>query len=100
MAVTITRQALQAALRIDGAEADSSAESIEVARIMATVTALVEKHAPNAPDAIQNEAVVRAGGWLFDMPAAQRTAAGDVLRNSGALALMLPWRVHRAGSTG
>ena len=96
MAVTITAAKLAAALRLG----DSAEETAEATRILASTTALVEKHAPNAPDAIQNEAVVRAGGWLFDMPAVQRTAAGDVLRNSGALALLLPWRVHRAGSTG
>lgn len=96
MAVTITAAAFRAALRLG----DTAEETAEATRILASVSALVLKHAPNAPDAIHSEAVVRAGGWLFDMPAAQRTAAGDVLRNSGALALLLPWRVHRAGSTG
>lgn len=99
MAVTISRQELQHALRVEGADSATSAESIEVARILASTTVLVERHAPDAPDAIHNECVVRASGWLFDLNPAQRTAAGDVLRQSGGLALMLPWRVHRAGST-
>lgn len=96
MAVTLTAAEYRAALRL-GATAEETADAT---RILASVSALVLKHAPNAPDAIHNEAVVRAGGWLFDMPAAQRTAAGDVLRNSGALALLLPYRTHRAGTTG
>lgn len=100
MAVTISRQELQAAMRVEGADSDTSVESVEVARVLATTTALVERHAPDAPDAIHNEAVVRASSWAYDMPAAQRAAVGDILRNSGALALMLPWRVYRAGTTG
>ena len=97
MGVTVDAAALRAALRLG----DTTEETAEATRILASASALVVKHAPNAPTEIQNEAVVRAAGWLFDMPAAQRTAAGgDVLRSSGALALLLPWRVHRAGSTG
>ena len=96
MAVTITAAEFRAALRLG----DTTEETAEATRILASVSALVLKHAPNAPDAIHSEAAVRAGGWLFDMPAAQRTAAGDVLRNSGALALLLPYRTHRAGTTG
>ena len=95
MAVSLTAAELTAALRLG----DSAEEAADVARILATATALVVRHAPDAPDAIQSEAVVRVGGWLFDMPHAQRSASGDVLRNSGALALLLPWRVHRAGAT-
>ena len=94
--MTLTAAQLAAALRLG----DSAEETAEVTRILATATTLVEKHAPDAPDAMHDEAVVRVGGWLFDLPATQRGAAGDVLRNSGTLALLLPWRVHRAGSTG
>ena len=55
-------------------------------------------HAPDAPGEIHSEAVVRTAGYLFDMPQAGMGAGyADVLRNSGALALMLPWRRHRAG---
>ena len=95
MAVSLTAAQLVAALRFG----DTSEELTEATRLLATTTALVERHAPDAPTAIQNEAVIRAAGWLFDMPHAQRTAAGDVLRNCGALALLLPWRIHRAGAT-
>ena len=38
---------------------------------------------------------------MFDQPNAGRGAGyADSLRNSGALAILLPWRIHRAGSTG
>ena len=95
MAVDLTAAQLVAALRFG----DTPEELTEATRLLASSTALVERHAPDAPTAIQNEAVVRVSGWLFDLPAAQRMAAGDVLRNSGAAALLLPWRVHRAGAT-
>ena len=96
MAVTLTAAAeLATAIRVG----DTPEEQAEVDRLLATSTALVLRHAPDAPSAIQNEATVRVAGYLFDMPQAGRGAGyADVLRNSGALALLLPWRVHRAGA--
>ena len=53
----------------------------------------------DAPEPIVNEAAIRAAGYLFDMPqAVSGHGFADVLRNSGALALLLPYRVHRAGA--
>ena len=72
---------------------------------------LVERYAPAAPDGVQNEATIRCAGWLADTPAASLQAEqyGDVsvtwapgqlsaLRHSGAMALLSPWKVRRAGS--
>ena len=55
MAVTIKRAELSVALRLG----HSDAEMAQVARLLAYGAAAVEKHAPEAPDAIQNEAVIR-----------------------------------------
>ena len=94
MPVTLTAAQLAAAIRVG----DTPEEAAQVDRLLATATALVLRHAPDAPGDIHTEAAVRVAGYLFDMPQAARGAGyGDVLRNSGALALMLPWRVHRAG---
>ncbi len=96
MAVTITAAELAVELRVG----DSTEESALVTRRLASASALVVKHAPDAPDAIHNEATVRVAGYLFDQPtASQGDRYANVLRNSGAARLLLPWRVHRAGST-
>ena len=75
-------------------------------------SALVERFAPDAPDAIKNEAVIRAAGWIrarepkplqavslpsgFRLDFRERFFAPHVLINSGARAMLLPWRVRRA----
>ena len=97
MAVTITSAELLAALRLG----DSTEETAEVTRILAYSTEAVEKHAPSAPSATQDEAVRRLAGFLFDMPEAGRGMAyANALRNSGAQRMLLPYRVHRAGYYG
>ena len=49
---------------------------------------------------IVNEAVVRLAGYQYDRPYAPRGMGyAKALANSGAGAILLPYRVHRAGST-
>ena len=80
-------------------------------RLGAAAAALVERYAPDAPIAIKNEAVVRAAGWLAQQPAAsvRSESVGDIrtsympthsgaLRHSGAMALLSPWKIRRAGA--
>ena len=95
MAVTLTADELRAALRLGS----TSEETAQATRLLAYATEAVQKHAPDGPDAVHNEAVIRLAGYLFDMPTAP-TGAGhaNALRNSGAAAMLLPYRVHRAGS--
>ena len=96
MAVTITVAELLAAMRL-GSSAEETAQAI---RLLGYSTAAIEKHAPDAPAAIQNEAVVRLAGYLFEQPyAGQGLAFANSLRNSGASSMLLPYRVHRAGTT-
>ena len=79
-------------------------------RLGAAASALVEEHAPLAPQAIRNEAVVRCAGWLLESPSSgiRSQAEGDIrtsfsptmtgaLRASGAMSLLSAWRVRRAG---
>ena len=101
MAVTITEAALAEAVAVTRAQA---------ARLLPVAAALVVRYAPDAPDVMQNEAVIRACGYLSQQPeSAQRSdRIGDVatswqpahlgaLRHSGAMALLSPWKVRRAG---
>lgn len=102
MAVTLTAAELAEALGMKQALAD---------RLHGVAVALVERYAPKAPDAVQNEAVIRAGGWLHEQPpgGVRSETIGDeaveyapamvgALRHSGAMALLSPWKVRRAGA--
>ena len=95
MAVTLTSPELRAALRLG----DTHDEALQAARLRTVAAELVVRHAPDAPDIIHDEAVVRLAGYWFDQPTAPRdTRYANALRNSGAAAILLPYRVHRAGA--
>ena len=76
-----------------------------------TASALVERFAPDAPQAVRNEAVIRVAGWIHSreprptqgitvggirMDFRERFYSPDALRNSGARSLLTPWRTRRA----
>ena len=106
MAVTLTSAALATAIK----------KPLEVAeRLLPVASILVERYAPNAPTEIQNEATIRCSGFLANQPAsacsrdqvglpggiaqvfAFRPSTG-ALRGSGAMSLLSPWKIRRAGS--
>ena len=102
MAVTLTAAELGAAIGVD---------SNTATRLLAVASALVERYAPEAPEAISNEGAIRSAGWLADQPSAaiRSETEGDIstdyapsqmsaLRHSGAMALLSPWKVRRGGA--
>ena len=92
MALTVVglREALRAG--------DSHEENSILARLLGVAVQTVTRHAPTAPEDVRDEAAVRLAGYLYDQPNAGRGVGyGHALRNSGAAALLLPWREHRAG---
>ena len=95
MAVTLTPIELSESIRLGG----SAEETAQATRLLAYATEAVQKHAPDAPHPVHNETVTRLAGYLYDQPTAP-TGAGhaNALRNSGAASMLLPYRVHRAGS--
>ena len=100
MALTLTAAGLAAALRLG----DSPEETAESARLLGYVTEAIARHLGDAyeaaPEAVVNEAGIRLGAYLFDQPNAGRGLSfANAGRNSGAWAILLPFRVHRAGST-
>ena len=101
MALTLTQAELSAAIRLG----DSAEENAEAARLLAFATEAITRHLGDAyettPEAIVNEAGIRLAAYLFDMPNAGRGLSfANAGRNSGAWAMLLPHRIHRAGSTG
>ena len=100
MAVTLDVAALSSALRLG----DSAEETAEATRLLAFATESVSRHLggayTTAPEVIVNEASIRIAAYLYDQPNAGRGVAfANALRNSGAAGILLPYRVHRAGST-
>ena len=99
MAVTLTAAALAAAIRVG----DTAEETGQVVRLLAYSTEAVSKHLgteySGTAEAIVNEAVIRLAGYLYDQPQAGRGVQfSEALRNSGAGAILLPYRLHRAGT--
>ena len=95
MAVTLTIDALAAAVRLG----DSTEEAAEITRLLAYASEAAENYSPEAPEATQNEAVIRLAAQMFDQATASRGAYANAMRNSGAARILMPYRIHRAGST-
>ena len=101
MAVTRTITELAGDLRTgDGAVAPTGSVAVVLARIDATAQVLVDTAAPDAPEAIANEAYVRVAGYLFDSDPATGRGSPDALKASGAAALLAPYRSKRGGLIG
>ena len=101
MALTLTQVELSSAIRLG----DSAEEVAESTRLLAFATEAISRHLGDAyegaPEAVVNEAAIRLAGYLFDMPNAGRGLSfANAGRNSGAWTILLPYRIHRAGSTG
>ena len=102
MAVTLTAAQLAEAVGVS---------STTAGRLLAAASALVERYAADAPHAISNEAAIRTAGWLAEQPSAAIRAETEAvistsyapsmqsaLRHSGAMALLSPWKIRRAGA--
>ena len=102
MAVTLTALELAQELRItadDSLDDVPTAQSALVGRLLATATEMVTEFAPLAPDAVQNEAVARVAGFLYDTAPGNARRFSDVLGQSGAASILSLWREVRAKST-
>ena len=100
MAVTLTVAELLSALRLG----DTAEETAEAERLLAFATEAISVHLggayATAPAVAVNESAVRLTGFLFDQPFASRgDSFANAMRNSGAARMLLPYRMHRAGST-
>ena len=97
MAVTITASDLALALRIDSANSD---QVKQVERLREYAVKAVEDYAPSAPAEIQNEAVVRLAGYLFDTPFQQFRGNQNAFRNAGSAGILDRYREIGASVVG
>ena len=107
MAVTLTSPELAVATGL----AETDPGGTVAARVLAVATQVVEDYAPSAPGVLQNEAVIRFGGYLSqsDFGGIPEETIGPksvkytvnhaaAFRNCGAAALLTRYRVRRAGA--
>ena len=89
------------------------ATEAEASRLLDVVTERVERTAPDAPQAVKNEAMIRFSGYLqqSDYGGIRIETIGpqdtewitnhaNAWRTSGAGALLAPWKTRNAGSIG
>ena len=92
---------------------ETGAAPTRAARVLPVATQMVEDYAPDAPDALKDEATYRLGGYLLssDYGGVREEEIGPkrleyvtnhaaAFRNSGAAMLLTRHRVRRAGSIG
>ena len=98
MAVTLTARRVAEAIRLIADPGADLAEpqAAQMDRLLAVATLMVQKYAPLAPDAIHNEAAVRVCGYLYDVPPGSARRMQSPLWDSGAVAVLGPYRVRRA----
>ena len=99
MALTITVAELLSALRMG----TTTEEIAEATRLLGyskqTISDYLGSEYEGTAETIVNEASIRLSGYLFDQPYASRgTGHAASLANSGAGSILLPYRIHRAGS--
>ena len=108
-----TTPAALANARVCLSDALGETDDATLDRLGSTAAALIERHAATAPQPIKNEAAIRCAGWLAQQPmaAVRSEGTGDIrtsfapthtsaLRHSGAMALLSPWKIRRAGAIG
>ena len=94
--MAVTAETLIQALRLG----DTTEERAIAERLLAAAQEIVDREAGRAPDVLQDEAVIRLVGYWFDMPQAARGAGfANAFRNSGAQAIVAPYRPVRARVT-
>ena len=89
-----TLAAVKLALRIDEDHSDAI-----LSRNIAAALALARKQAPNAPESVGHEAIIRCVGWLYEGGGLAIPDAG-LWRRCGAQGLLRPWTKRRAGAIG
>ena len=104
------RAAAIAALK-DGISGGSSLTDERVTALGEAASATVERFAPDAPGEVKNEATLRLAAWMYarePKPVQGVTIGGirldfrerfyspNAMVNSGARALLAPWRTRRA----
>ena len=85
--------AVKLALRVDGDLTDS-----QLTRNIAAAVERADRQAPGAPASTRTEAIIRFVSYLHDGIALDAYPSPSLWRRSGAMGLLAPWTVRRAGA--
>ena len=91
MALTVAELAIELRLSTDGTGV-SDAQTAILTRLLGVGEAHVDLLIPMAPEAIQEQCVIRLAGYLYDQPIGRRDAYANAWVNSGAGALASRWQ--------
>ena len=93
---------------------DSVKNRIKAQRLGPVAADIVEKYSPHGPQAVRDEALILVAAWMGSQTSGispgleikvgnvtmnRRRYRGEIsaLRHSGAMALLSPWKIRRAG---
>ena len=92
-----------------GIDGGSARQNQRLDALMAVASAMIEAEAPDAPQAIKNEAVLRFAGYLAqsgygaieserdgEREISHRASHAAMFRHCGAMGLLARWKVRRA----
>ena len=95
MAINITSAEVATAIRAGSA----ATVRAEVGRLLAVARIIIDRDMPTAPTIIANAAATMWVSYAYDRPnASGYNRYANIMRNSGAGQLLLPYRVIRAGN--
>lgn len=104
--MTVTTQEAAAALGLEHSGAVATDSRVpdastpdRVDRLVKAASALVSSYAPDAPEAVQDEAVLQLVGYMHDAPESTAFTRNAFIQ-SGAGSLLSPYRMHDAGVIG
>ena len=97
--MALTVQQLYEAVRA-GEGAPSGTALTDFTRLLAYSNAAVTLYAPLAPDNVQDVAVVQLASWLYDADVSVRRTPANALSESGARAVLAPYRIHALSPSG
>ena len=99
MALTLADIAVALRLSADGTDLPQAQQTI-LTRLQGVAEAYITLLAPDAPEAVQDEATIRLVAYLYDVPAAgRRDAYANGFVNSGAGSLLSQWAPQAACGT-
>lgn len=93
MAVTIND--LSKAIRASASDPTGTVLA-DVTRIHGAASAMIDRYAMAAPEAVKDMAMVQLAQYLYDVSPEQRRHTTSALRESGAAATLAPYRIRRA----
>ena len=100
MAVTVDQLAYELRLSTGEAVPVDDPEYASLKRSLDAANESVKLYGDAAPESVQEMATIILAKYLHDVPIGDRTTWAFPLRNSGALAMLAPWRAHRALALG